>query len=191
MMTIYFITGNKGKFSEVKEKMRCLNISLKQENFGYPEIQANSLEEVAGYGANYIRKRVQNPFIIEDAGLFIDVLEGFPGVYSKYVFLTIGCKGILRLMEGKKKRNATFKSVYVFSEPTKKQMFFIGKCLGTITHSEKGEGGFGYDPIFLPKGKSETFAEMSTKDKNKYSHRGKALDNLIRFFIEKKGLEKK
>ncbi len=190
MMTIYFITGNKGKFSEVKEKMRCLNVSLKQENFGYPEIQASTLEEVAGYGANHIRKRFNSPFIIEDAGLFIDVLEGFPGVYSKYGFLTIGCKGILKLMEGKKRRTATFKSVYVFSEPTKKPMFFIGECPGTIAPIEKGQGGFGYDPIFIPKGKYETFAEMSIMEKNKYSHRGKALDNLIQFFIEKKGLEK-
>lgn len=190
-MTIYFVTGNKGKFSEVKEKISGLNVSLKQEKFGYPEIQASSLEEVAVYGANHIRKKFQYPFIIEDAGLFIDVLYGFPGVYSKYVFLTIGCKGILKLMKGKKKRTAIFKSVYVFSEPNRKPMFFIGECPGNIAAHEKGERGFGYDPIFIPNGKSETFAEMSTIDKNKYSHRGKALDNFINFLIDNKCLEKK
>ena len=57
MMTIYFITGNRGKFSEAKEKMRCLNVLLKQENIGYPEVQTNSLDEVADFGANQIRKK--------------------------------------------------------------------------------------------------------------------------------------
>lgn len=186
MTTVYFITSNRGKFNEVKEKMQNLNISLKQENIGYPEIQANSLEEVADFGENYIREKFHDRFIIEDAGLFIDALEGFPGVYSKYIYLTIGCKGILRLMEGKNNRKAIFKSVYVFSEPSKNPIFFKGECPGTIASIEKGEGGFGYDPIFIPNGRSETFAEMTTKNKNKYSHRGKALDNLINFLIDNK-----
>ena len=63
MITIYFITSNKGKFNEVKEKMHDLNISIKQENIGYPEIQANSLEEVADFGATYIREKFHYPFI--------------------------------------------------------------------------------------------------------------------------------
>lgn len=161
--------------------MQCLHITVIQKNVGYPEIQANSLEEVAGYGVEHIKKRFRHPFILEDAGLFIDALEGFPGVYSKYVFFTIGCKGILKLLEGNKKRTAVFRSVYVYSEPYKKPLFFIGECHGTIATEEKGEGGFGYDPIFIPDGKTVTFAEMSTKDKNRDSHRGKALDKLIDF----------
>ncbi len=185
MKTIYFITGNKGKLSEVKEKLRSLDVTVIQEDLGYPEVQGDSLEEVAEYGVECIKKRFSHPFILEDAGLFIDALEGFPGVYSKYVFFTIGCKGILKLLEEKKRRTAVFRSVYAYSEPDKKPLFFIGECQGIIANKEKGGGGFGYDPIFIPNGETKTFAEMGIEEKNTFSHRGKAMDKLIDFLKEK------
>lgn len=191
MKTIYFITGNKGKFSEVREKLQHLNIAILQHNIGYPEIQADSLEEVARYGAEYIKKRFSHPFILEDAGLFIDALDGFPGVYSKYVFLTIGCEGILKLLENKEQRTAVFRSVYVYSEPNKNPQFFVGESTGKIAAKKRGKGGFGYDPIFIPDDETKTFAEMNTKDKNKYSHRGKALNKLIEFLKENNTINEK
>jgi len=181
MKTICFITGNKGKFAEVKEKLKPLDVEVIQENLGYPEIQADSLKEVARYGVEHIKKRFSHPFIIEDAGLFIDALEGFPGVYSKYVFFTIGCKGIIKLLENIDERSAVFRSVYAYSEPDKEPIFFIGESFGKITTKERGEGGFGYDPIFIPAGETKTFAEMSIEGKNMFSHRGKALEKLIDF----------
>jgi len=187
-MKLSFITGNQGKFIEVKEKMCKLNIELIQENIGYPEIQANTLEDVAVYGVSDIRQRFQNPFIIEDAGIFINTLNGFPGVYSKYVHSTIGCKGVLNLMEDKKDRCAIFRSVYGYSEPEEDPIFFVGECKGKISRDERGKGGFGYDPIFIPETKTMTFAEMNITQKNKLSHRGIALDNLLKFLIEVKGV---
>lgn len=185
MKTIYFITGNKGKLYEVKEKLKNLDVTVIQEDLGYPEVQGDSLKEVARYGVEHIKKRFLHPFIIEDAGLFVDALDGFPGVYSKYVFFTIGCKGILKLLEDKKRRTAVFRSVYAYSEPNKKPLFFIGECQGIIATKERGERGFGYDPIFIPDSETKTFAEMSTEEKNTFSHRGKALDKLIDFLKEK------
>jgi len=181
MMKLYFITGNKGKFSEVKEKLKNIHIKVTQKNLGYPEIQGNSLEEVVKYGVEFLAKKVNHPFIIEDAGLFIDELGGFPGVYSKYVFFTIGCKGILKLLEGKTKRSSIFRSVYGFFELHTKPQFFIGECHGTISNTERGKGGFGYDPIFIPNGEIRTYAEMSMFEKNSFSHRGKALDKFIEY----------
>lgn len=191
MKTIYFITGNKGKFSEVKEKLKTLDVEIIQKDIGYPEVQADSLEEVVRYGIEHIREKFSNPFIIEDAGLFINALEGFPGVYSKYVFFTIGCKGILKLLEDRRKRTAVFRSVYAYSEPKKEPTLFIGECIGTIAAKEKGEGGFGYDPIFISKGESRTFAEMSISEKNMFSHRGKALDKLVDFLKENTPIQRK
>lgn len=179
MKTIYFITGNKGKFSEVEEKLQPLDIKLIQKDIGYPEIQADSLEDVVRYGAEDIKERFTSPFIIEDAGLFIKALKGFPGVYSKDVFYTIGCKGILKLLESTKERSAVFRSVYVFSKQKKEPILFKGESHGKIATSERGDGGFGYDPIFIPDGKIKTFAEMDMNEKNSVSHRGKALDKLI------------
>ncbi len=184
MKEIYFITGNKGKVLEAKKKFSEIGINIVQKNLGYPEIQAEKLGDVASYGVQHVLKNFDKPFILEDAGLFIDTLNGFPGVYSAYVFHTIGCRGILNLMKktSSKKRSAVFRSVYAYAKPDKKPNFFIGNSLGKISFEEKGSNGFGYDPIFIPKNKEKTFAEMSVEEKNIFSHRGKALDKLLDFF---------
>lgn len=184
MKKIYFITGNKGKVLEAKTKFSDLNIDIIQKNLGYPEIQADSLEDVARFGAEYVQKKFNQPFILEDAGLFIDTLNGFPGVYSSPVFYRIGCSGILKLLDGfdEDKRKATFRSVYAYSAPGKEPMIFIGECHGTISKKALGEHGFGYDPIFIPNDDKRTFAQMDTKEKNQFSHRGKSLEKLKNFF---------
>jgi len=183
MKKLYFITSNKGKFKETKESFSDLNINIVQRDLGYPEIQADSLEEVAFFGIDYLENKINQPFILEDAGLFIDIFDGFPGVYSKYVFYKIGCLGILKLLEDfeQEKRKAVFKSVYAYSEPNKKPLFFIGKCHGRISKKIVGQHGFGYDPIFIPKEDTKTFGQMNTNEKNKYSHRGKSLEKLKNF----------
>lgn len=185
MKTLYFITSNKGKFVEVQNKFSGINIEVVQKDLGYPEIQAVSLEDVVLYGLNDVRKRFDKPFIIEDAGLFIDSLNGFPGVYSSYVYRTIGCDGILKLMEDFEKnseRRAVFRSVFAFSMPNEKPILFVGECPGFISKDIRGCYGFGYDPIFIPDGETRTFAEMSVEEKNCFSHRGRSVDKLINFF---------
>jgi XTP/dITP diphosphohydrolase len=179
MRRLYFITSNKGKFLEAKEKLRPLGFSVIQKNLGYPEIQAERLEDVALQGITHVRMNFDEPFMLEDAGLFIEALHGFPGVYSKYVFFTIGLPGILRLLSDIKDREAVFRSVIAYSEPGHKSIIFVGECSGTISTEQRGKNGFGYDPIFHPKGLGKTFGEMTTDEKNKYSHRSKALDKLI------------
>ncbi len=184
MNDIYFITGNKGKVAEAQKKFSEIGIQVIQKNLGYPEIQVEKLEDVASFGVDHVLNNFDKPFILEDAGLFIDSLKGFPGVYSAYVFHTLGCKGILQLMEkiDAKNRGATFKSVYAYAKPGKKPGLFVGECLGKISSGEKGDNGFGYDPIFIPKNSEKTFAEMSVSEKNTFSHRGQSLDKLLDFF---------
>jgi XTP/dITP diphosphohydrolase len=180
--TVYFITSNKGKFLEAKTKFSGLDIKIIQKNLGYPEIQADSLEEVALFGAKHIQKKFDKPFILEDAGLFIDSLNGFPGVYSAYIYYKIGLSGILRLLKNEKNRKAIFRSVYAYGESGKDPILFIGECRGTISDRELGSHGFGYDPIFIPENCKKTFAQMETKEKNKVSHRGASLIKLKDFF---------
>ena len=184
MKTIFFITSNKGKILEAKTKFSDIDVKIIQKDLGYPEIQADSLEEVALFGAKHVQKHFDKPFILEDAGLFIDALNGFPGVYSAYVYHTIGCKGILKLMEKFKgdMRKAVFRSVFSFGASNEKPLLFVGECNGSISIEEHGEHGFGYDPIFIPQGETRTFAQMETEEKNRYSHRSRALDKLIDFF---------
>ena len=182
MKELFFITSNKGKAVEAKSKFSKIGIDVVQKNLGYPEIQAHTLEEVAFFGAQFIQNKFDKPFFLEDAGLFIDALDGFPGVYSAHVFHTIGCKGVLKLMKNVENRNATFRSVIAYSEPDKDPVIIIGECHGVISKKELGKNGFGYDPIFIPKSQKKTFAEMETDGKNKFSHRGKSLEKLLDFF---------
>lgn len=191
MKTLYFVTSNKGKLAEAQKKLQDLPINIVQHDVGYPEIQAEKLEEVVRFGVKTLRKRVDKAFMLEDAGIFIDYLNGFPGVYSAYVYYTIGCKGILQLLKDASadQRTARFKSVYAYSEPSiEEPRLFYGECTGTIATSTKGEQGFGYDPIFIPNGEMQTFAEMTQKEKNQHSHRGKALEKLADF-LKKSAIE--
>src|SRR5512143_3112551 len=100
----YFVTSNKGKFEEA----RGIFENLEMRNIGYTEIQADTLEEVAAFGIKEVMNRLEAPVMIEDAGLFVNALRGFPGVYSAYIQKTIGNPGILKLMEGVKDRDAAF-----------------------------------------------------------------------------------
>jgi len=193
-MRLYFITSNKGKYNELNQRLRSLGYSiiLEQKNLGYPEIQADTVEEVAEYGIKYIKSRYRYPCVIEDSGLFIDALNGFPGVYSKYVYTTIGLNGVLRLMSDKKReeRSALFRSVFAYAEHDEEPVLFTGECRGVISTDIRGTGGFGYDPIFIPEGADKTFAEMSTEEKNQYSHRGRSMDKLLLYLREKDGSQR-
>lgn len=186
MKQLYFITGNEGKLTELQQKLSPLQIKVIQKNLGYPEIQAETLEEVAEYGIAHVQQNFTKPFILEDAGLFIHALNGFPGVYSKYVYYTIGLDGILKLMRQQKNRQAIFRSVYGFSDEQQQPHYFIGECPGIINIEKRGNQGFGYDPIFIPNGDVRTFAEMPIHDKNQVSHRGRALDQFITYLNQQK-----
>ncbi len=184
MKKIYFVTSNKGKLIEAQKKFSEIDINIIQKRIIYPEIQAHSLKEVALFGVEYVLKKFNSPFILEDAGLFIDTFKGFPGVYSAYIYHTIGCDGILKLMKdiNVEKRTAVFRSVFAYGKSNFKPLLFVGECKGIISSQKSGSNGFGYDPIFIPQNTNKTFAEMSIDKKNSYSHRGKSLDKLIHFF---------
>ena len=162
---IYFVTSNKGKYAEAQ----AIFGDLVQRDIGYAEIQADTLEEVALYGMKEVAARLQGPVMLEDAGLFVDALQGFPGVYSAYVQKTIGNAGILRLMEGQKNRSAYFKSVVAYAEPGMETVMFSGEVHGQIGFEARGKKGFGYDPIFYVG--DESLAEMDLEKKNQISHR--------------------
>jgi XTP/dITP diphosphohydrolase len=181
MKTVYFITSNTGKYREAKQRLEPLGYTVVQKNLGYPEIQALSLEDVAVFGVEDVSRRWDKPFFLEDAGLFIDALKGFPGVYSADVYKTIGLQGIIKLLEGIEQRTATFRSVIGFKGESGKMRLFIGECTGTIADVEVGTYGFGYDPIFIPTRSTQTFAQMQTNEKNRLSHRGKSLEQFISF----------
>ncbi|WP_297477142.1 XTP/dITP diphosphatase [Thermococcus sp.] len=172
-MRLAFVTSNPGKIEEARKYFEPLGVEVYQLRFPYPEIQADTLEEVAEYGVKWLSERLNSPFFLDDSGLFINALRGFPGVYSAYVYKTLGIDGILKLLEGVDDRSAYFKSVVAYWDG--ELHLFKGRVDGEIIHEKKGSGGFGFDPVFRPLGFERTFAEMTTEEKNGISHRGRAL----------------
>lgn len=183
MSKIHFATSNLGKLKEAKKLLGPLGFEVEQLNIPYPEIQGPTLEEVAAFGMKWILKEheIEGALMIEDAGLFVHTLSDFPGVYSKFVFTTIGCDGVLRLLEGKEERSAHFEAVVAYCEKGREPSIYKGRVDGEISEEPKGEHGFGYDPIFVPQGESRTFAEMEIEEKNQHSHRALALQKLADF----------
>jgi Xanthosine triphosphate pyrophosphatase len=145
----------------------------------YDEVQSSDLEEVVAKGMKEIKSRGIEDFIIDDSGLFVDSLAGFPGVWSAYVQKTISNKGILKLMAGESDRNARFKCC-IGCNINGEDIVVTGVCEGSILQEERGSGGFGFDPIFTHDGE-RSFAEIPIGEKNEVSHRG----NAVRFLMER------
>jgi XTP/dITP diphosphohydrolase len=182
-LRILFVTSNEGKYNEVRADLAGRGHELVWRRFPYPEVQTSSLDEVVAEGLAWLRPRLgeDEPFVIEDSGLFVTALHDFPGVYSAYAYKTIGNEGLLKLMEGASSREARFESRIGLWSPGKGAHIFSGKCTGTIAPQARGSSGFGYDPIFIPDGERRTFAEMSKEEKNARSHRGMAVAGLLEF----------
>lgn len=152
---------------------------MEQFAVSYPEVQADSLREVVEAALEWLAPKYQDDLMVDDSGLFISALKGFPGVYSSYVYRTLGCPGVLRLMAGIKDRGATFRSCIGFVLGGER-VVVEGECHGSIALQARGKEGFGFDPIFIPDGTIKTFAEMDLEEKNAISHRGRAASELLR-----------
>jgi len=178
---VYFATTNSHKFEEARLILTEHGIEVLRLDAKGQEIQAKTIEEIAMASAEYVARRRKTPVIVEDAGLFVEALNGFPGPYSSYVNQTIGNKGILKLLGGITNRRAEFRSAVAFSGHTMK--CFSGVVYGNISYEERGSGGFGYDPIFKPtEDRGRTFAEMTAEEKSRYSHRAKALGKFAEWY---------
>jgi XTP/dITP diphosphohydrolase len=174
------VTSNDGKAREFAAALERVPWRVVRVALEYQEVQADTLEAVAVDSAEWLLEQgtVEPPFVLEDAGLFIDALSGFPGVYSAYVYRTVGCQGILDLMVGVEDRRARFESRIALSRPGGTIEVLRGTCEGAVTLEARGSGGFGFDPVFVPEGADRTFAEMGLEEKEGHSHRGRALDAL-------------
>jgi len=213
-----FVTTNPGK---VREATEYLDDDVTQFDFDYPEVQADDLGAVAAHGARDAYRAADGPVIVDDAGLFVDAFDGFPGPYSSYVEDKVGIERVWRLTEPEADHSAAFKTVIAYcdgegfeatpdpvdrgerrgqdlaadergaattdeqvagGEETLPVKLFEGRVPGEIV-APRGDGGFGYDPIFEHDG--TTFAEMSTEEKNAVSHRGRALAKFAEWYAQR------
>lgn len=184
-MEISFATSNRNKFVEAQEILGKAGIGVSHFPFQHNEIRSDSLKEVAEEAVRAAYAQARKPVFVEDAGLFIHVLDGFPGTYSGWVQGKIGNTGILRLIEGSPDRFAEFRAVIAYTSDGDDVRTFDGACKGAIAKRPEGESGFGYDPIFVPQGHSQTFAQ-NKELKNKLSHRYQSLLEFSKYLKEAK-----
>ncbi len=190
-MNLVFATNNSNKVKEIQTLLpESISIlSLKDINCfdDIPETQ-NTLEGNSEQKADFVKNNFGNDCFADDTGLFIESLNGEPGVYSaryagKDGNAQANINKVLTKLDGLKNRNAHFKTVICLIINNKKY-FFEGRVDGKIISKEKGVDGFGYDPIFVPNDYDITFAEMPLSEKNKISHRAKAVKKLIEFLTQ-------
>lgn len=184
---IFFATGNFSKFNEARRILAEYNIAAAMLRVKNIEIQSDYLDEIAKASAIDAFSACNLPLIVEDAGLFVDILKGFPGPYAAYVYKTISNPGLLKLMENLENRKATFRSSIAYYDGQSAPASFKGEAFGEIVHDERwgtGKSGFGFDPIFSPTGSNKTFAEMSIKEKNGFSHRAKAFHKFSKWYTK-------
>ena len=187
MKKIFIGTHNRGKFKEIsyllpKKIKKISPIKLKVKS---PKETGKTFLSNAKLKAKYFSKFTKLPVISDDSGLCIKALKGKPGIYSarwakKYGSFSKAMQFILKKMKKKKNRSATFVCSLSFKYPRGKVITVIGKIKGLISHKMLGTRGFGYDPIFIPLGKSITFGQMSKLKKIKMDHRYIAFKKLKR-----------
>lgn len=186
---LVFATNNSYKLDEIRailgDKVEVLSLKDIHCDADIPET-ANTLEGNAALKAEYIYKNYGLDCFADDTGLEVSVLGGAPGVYSARYAGGEGhdseanMRKLLHELEGVKDRKAQFRTVICLIEQGKEHLF-EGIVRGTIIEHKRGDSGFGYDPIFVPEGYEETFAEMGSAEKNKISHRAQAVQQLCKY----------
>ena len=179
---LFFASSNEHKFQEAERILANLGMQINLFKTTLEEIQSNNLNDIAEKKAINAYDLIQKPVIIEDDGLFIKTLNGFPGPYSSYVYDTIGNNGIMNLLENSQVRDAKFVSIIAYCSDVNDVKLFESSIPGKISSAIE-KGGWGYDPIFIPNGESKTYANVS--DKDKFSHRAAALKKFSNWFLDK------
>lgn len=181
---IVLATRNAGKVKEFQMMLEGYPVEIRGlGDFGpIPEAEEDgaTFDDNAYKKALHTAKVLGLPAIADDSGLVVEALDGAPGVYSaryagEKATDSDNISKLLKAMEGKRNRKAAFECVISIAVPAGPALTYEGRCEGEITETPRGDGGFGYDPVFFYPPLGKTFAEISLQEKNRVSHRGRAL----------------
>lgn len=190
--SIIIATKNEGKIREITEIVDSDFEFLTYKDFNdWPEIEetGKTFLENALQKARMLSEKYDLPAIADDSGLEVEALEGQPGVASaRYAGVeqndSKNVEKLVNNLRGEKNRKARFKTVAVYYHPDGRYVVVEGEVEGEIIEDPRGTSGFGYDPVFMPKGYDKTMAELSLQEKNTISHRGKAFRKLREHLIK-------
>ena len=169
-----FITGNDSKAAEVE---RLLGFGLERQALELDELQALELAPVVRHKAEQAYSILHRPVLVEDTGLGFAAWNGLPGALIKWFVLSLGNQGMCRLLRNESNRQATATTLFGYHDGTRCQVF-TGTVAGLVPDRPRGTRGFGWDAIFQPNGSAHTFAEMTAEEKDRFSMRRLALEQL-------------
>ena len=195
MEKLFLASGNSHKIVELRQLLRPYGVELKS-TLDYPDaeevvvdqpdLQGNALKK-----ARHWHKKTGLPSLSDDTGLEVEALDGAPGVYSaryagEQATYEDNTKKLLNELKTTDSRAAQFRTVIAFIDEQGDEHLFEGICRGSITREKRGDKGFGYDPVFLPEAYDRTFAELNSEEKNRISHRGRAMAAFLEYVSKQK-----
>ncbi len=178
---LVLVTQNEHKLRELRPIFREYHVHFTTSGLEKMEIRSDSIEEIAEAAAEHAFNTVKTRVVVDDTGLYITSLKGFPKSYPAFVLETIGRMGILKLLESESDRSAHFATAVGYCDGTTTRSF-VGEMRGSISYEEKGDEGFGYDPIFVPEGYNLTYAQLSFEEKTSISHRTRAFRKFLQWY---------
>jgi len=175
-MPLFFITGSENKFDEAK----AIIDDIEQLNEELPEIQEIDAKKIISAKLDKARELREKEFIVEDTSLYFDCLCGLPGPMIKWFFRALGNEGLWRMVERMGNTKAEARTLIGYVNAKGEKHFFEGTIRGNIV-APRGDGDFGWSPVFQPEGYEKTFAEMTAKEKGEISMRRIAFEKLKEF----------
>jgi len=158
-MKLVLVSSNKLKINELTKLLRP-EFEVEVMQFEYPELKLDDPCEISKAAAKMLAEKLKKTVLVDDSGLHVDALKGFPGIMTKFTYHRIGNKGIIKLMKGIKNRKAYYKCALGICSPGKMPLCFLGVEEGRISNKPRGNKSWGQDPIFIPKGKKKTYGEV-------------------------------
>ena len=183
--SLVLVTQNEHKLSELRPLFQEFQIPFSNVSIEKHEVRSDDVEEISRVAAEYAFSSLGKPVVVDDTGLHIESLNGFPLSYPAFVLRTIGRRGILKLMDGIDNRDAVFITAVGYADGSVSKTF-LGTMPGKISHEEIGTAGFGYDPIFIPEGFERTYAQLEFSEKINVSHRTRAFRKFLIWYQESK-----
>ncbi len=183
MKKIIVVTGNAGKYNEIKKILDSFGISSERINLSFEEC-SDTVEKISVEKAQKAFAVVKKPLIVDDTGVFFEAYNNFPGHHAKRIYNAIGFKGIMKLLDGEN-RNALFKSAVCFTDGRMTKVF-VGELRGRITTEvyPTSRKDLPYEQIFVPDGINAPMSKLSVDEKNSISHRAKAIKMFAKWFLE-------
>ncbi len=172
---VVLVTGNRGKLAEAR---RLCGTDLESVEFDLPEIQSLDLITVLRAKGEEAFRHLQRPLIVEETGLELAAMGGFPGPLVKWMLAAVGADGIARAAIAMGDDRVTARCGLLLLEPDR-EVLAVGETPGRVVLPPRGDHGFGWDPIFVPEGEDRTYAQLRPEDKDHLSHRGRAWRALL------------